>query len=64
MAVTRASDVFEPLLHQLGCRLAHVLSRLLPISLHLMQVRDYGRDRVTDRGRNGVRTGGRDRVGG
>ncbi|GAX84335.1 hypothetical protein CEUSTIGMA_g11757.t1 [Chlamydomonas eustigma] len=37
IAMTRSQEMFEPLLHQLGYRLSHVLKRLLPISLHLLQ---------------------------
>eukprot|EP00250_Pteridium_aquilinum_P033868 c6523_g1_i1 orf=228-3032(+) len=37
IAVAKASDVFEPFLHQLGSRLSHILRRLLPIALHLLQ---------------------------
>lgn len=37
IAVAKAWDVFEPFLHQLGSRLSHVLRRLLPIAVHLLQ---------------------------
>lgn len=37
IAVAKAWDVFEPFLHQLGSRLSHILRRLLPIALHLLQ---------------------------
>ncbi|BFG19730.1 hypothetical protein CerSpe_060040 [Prunus speciosa] len=37
IAVAKASDTFEPFLHQLGCRLLHILKRLLPISVYLLQ---------------------------
>ncbi|XP_021280384.1 dynamin-like protein ARC5 [Herrania umbratica] len=37
IAVAKARDTFEPFLHQLGCRLLHVLKRLLPISIYLLQ---------------------------
>ena len=37
IAVSKARDAFEPFLHQLGYRLAHVLRRLLSISMHLLQ---------------------------
>mgnify|MGYP001811111615 CR=1 FL=1 len=30
-------DLFEPFLHQLGYRLAHVQRRMLPIAMHLLQ---------------------------
>ncbi|GKV11115.1 hypothetical protein SLEP1_g22396 [Rubroshorea leprosula] len=37
IAVAKARDTFEPFLYQLGCRLLHILKRLLPISVHLLQ---------------------------
>ncbi|KAF5733123.1 dynamin-like protein ARC5 [Tripterygium wilfordii] len=37
IAVAKARDTFEPFLHQLGCRLLHILKRLLPIAVHLLQ---------------------------
>ena len=37
IAVTKAREYFEPFLHQLGYRLAHVLRRMLPIAMHLLQ---------------------------
>ncbi|CBI20008.3 unnamed protein product, partial [Vitis vinifera] len=37
IAVAKARDTFEPFLHQLGCRLLHILKRLLPISVFLLQ---------------------------
>ena len=37
IAVAKARDMFEPFLHQLGYRLAHVLRRMLPIAMHLLQ---------------------------
>ena len=37
IAVSKARDLFEPFLHQLGYRLAHVLRRMLPIAMHLLQ---------------------------
>ncbi|EFJ19523.1 hypothetical protein SELMODRAFT_110974 [Selaginella moellendorffii] len=37
IAVAKGRDVFEPFLHQLGFRLSHVLRRLLPIALFLLQ---------------------------
>ncbi|XAR53077.1 Dynamin GTPase [Bertholletia excelsa] len=37
IAVTKARDTFEPFLHQLGFRLLHILKRLLPISVYLLQ---------------------------
>ena len=36
IAVAKAADVLEPLVHQLGFRVAHVLRRLLPVSMHLL----------------------------
>ncbi|XP_077249784.1 P-loop containing nucleoside triphosphate hydrolases superfamily protein [Tasmannia lanceolata] len=37
IAVAKARDTFEPFLHQLGFRLLHILKRLLPISVYLLQ---------------------------
>lgn len=37
IAISKAQDLFEPFLHQLGYRLAHVLRRMLPIAMHLLQ---------------------------
>ncbi|XP_042008602.1 dynamin-like protein ARC5 [Salvia splendens] len=37
IAVAKARDTFEPFLHQLGCRLLHILKRLVPISVFLLQ---------------------------
>ncbi|RMZ55499.1 hypothetical protein APUTEX25_000082 [Auxenochlorella protothecoides] len=37
IAVSKARDLFEPFLHQLGYRLAHIQRRMLPISMHLLQ---------------------------
>ncbi|KAJ7946684.1 Dynamin-like protein [Quillaja saponaria] len=37
IAVAKARDTFEPFLHQLGARLLHILKRLLPISVFLLQ---------------------------
>ena len=37
IAVGKAREAFEPLLHQLGYRLAHVLRRLLPVAMYLLQ---------------------------
>ncbi|GIL71330.1 hypothetical protein Vretimale_2679 [Volvox reticuliferus] len=37
IAVSKAKEILEPYIHQLGSRLAHVLRRLLHISLSLMQ---------------------------
>jgi hypothetical protein len=37
IAVAKARDQFEPFLHQLGYRLAHVQRRMLPIAMHLLQ---------------------------
>lgn len=37
IAVSKARDMFEPFLHQLGYRLAHILRRMLPIAMHLLQ---------------------------
>lgn len=35
--MSKARDLFEPFLHQLGYRLAHVQRRMLPIAMHLLQ---------------------------
>ena len=37
IAVAKARDALEPFLHQLGFRLAHIMRRLLPISMFLLQ---------------------------
>ncbi|KAL0045566.1 hypothetical protein WJX82_010232 [Trebouxia sp. C0006] len=37
IAVSKARDVFEPFLHQLGYRFAHILRRMLPIAMYLLQ---------------------------
>ncbi|KAL3620910.1 ARP2/3 actin-organizing complex subunit Arc5 [Castilleja foliolosa] len=37
IAVAKARDTFEPFLHQLGSRLLHILKRLLPIAVFLLQ---------------------------
>ncbi|KIY93293.1 hypothetical protein MNEG_14669, partial [Monoraphidium neglectum] len=37
IAVSKARDMFEPFMHQLGYRLAHVLRRLLPVAMFLLQ---------------------------
>ncbi|KAI8476585.1 MAG: P-loop containing nucleoside triphosphate hydrolase protein [Monoraphidium minutum] len=37
IAVSKARDIFEPFMHQLGYRLAHVLRRLLPVAMYLLQ---------------------------
>ncbi|GAB2267383.1 ARP2/3 actin-organizing complex subunit Arc5 [Dionaea muscipula] len=37
IAVAKARDTFEPFLHQLGFRLLHILKRLLPICIYLLQ---------------------------
>lgn len=37
IAVAKARDTFEPFLHQLGFRLLHILKRLLPVCVHLLQ---------------------------
>ncbi|RAL44982.1 hypothetical protein DM860_003741 [Cuscuta australis] len=37
IAVAKARDTFEPFLHQLGSRLLHILKRLLPIAVYLLQ---------------------------
>ena len=42
IAVAKARELLEPLVHQLGYRLAHVLRRMLPISMYLLQARGRG----------------------
>ena len=37
IAVAKAREALEPFLHQLGFRLAHIMRRLLPISMYLLQ---------------------------
>nr|ATB19780.1 ARC5 [Hesperocyparis macrocarpa] len=37
IAVAKARETFEPFLHQLGFRLSHILKRLLPITIYLLQ---------------------------
>ena len=37
IAVARAKETFEPYVHQLGFRLAHVARRLLPVAMYLLQ---------------------------
>jgi len=37
IAVTKAKEAFEPFLHQLGYRMAHVMRRMYPVAMHLMQ---------------------------
>jgi len=37
IAVTKSREIFEPFIHQLGARLSHVLRRLLPIAIYLLQ---------------------------
>ncbi|KAJ4819052.1 hypothetical protein LUZ62_031618 [Rhynchospora pubera] len=37
IGVSKARETFEPFLHQLGFRLLHILKRLLPISVYLLQ---------------------------
>ncbi|KAF8057143.1 ARC5 [Scenedesmus sp. PABB004] len=37
IAVSKSKEIFEPLIHQLGYRLAHVLRRILPIAMYLLQ---------------------------
>jgi GTPase SAR1 family protein len=37
IAVARAKDTFEPYVHQLGFRLAHIARRLLPVAMYLLQ---------------------------
>jgi hypothetical protein len=41
IAVAKARDLLEPVIHQLGFRFAHVLRRMLPIAMHLL-ARDEG----------------------
>ena len=36
IAVSKAADVLEPFIHQLGFRFAHILRRMLPIAMHLL----------------------------
>ena len=36
IAVSKARDALEPVIHQLGFRFAHVLRRMLPIAMHLL----------------------------
>jgi hypothetical protein len=37
VGMAKARETFDPVLTQLGYRLAHVLRRMLPISMHLLQ---------------------------
>lgn len=37
VGMSKARETFEPVLAQLGCRLAHVQRRMLPISMYLLQ---------------------------
>lgn len=37
IAVSRAKDTFEPFIHQLGFRLAHIARRMLPVAMYLLQ---------------------------
>ena len=37
IAVARARETFEPYVHQLGFRLAHIARRLLPVAMYLLQ---------------------------
>ncbi|KAK9814730.1 hypothetical protein WJX72_010634 [[Myrmecia] bisecta] len=37
IAVSKARDIFEPFLHQLGYRFAHILRRMMPIAMYLLQ---------------------------
>ena len=37
IAVARAKETFEPYVHQLGFRLAHIARRLLPVAMYLLQ---------------------------
>jgi GTPase SAR1 family protein len=37
IAVSRAKDTFEPFVHQLGFRLAHIARRMLPVAMYLLQ---------------------------
>ncbi|KAG2491621.1 hypothetical protein HYH03_009992 [Edaphochlamys debaryana] len=63
IAVSKAKDLLEPYVHQLGSRLAHVLRRLLQISLALMQQQGGGMGGALDGhlgggGGSGLRGGG------
>jgi len=42
IAVSKARDALEPVIHQLGFRFAHVLRRMLPIAMHLLAREDGG----------------------
>jgi hypothetical protein len=44
IAVSKARDALEPVIHQLGFRFAHVLRRMLPIAMHLLAKEDGGAD--------------------
>ena len=55
IAAARAREVFEPFVHQLGYRLAHVLRRLLPVAMFLLEV---GEGRGWGRGGQGQVRGG------
>ena len=37
IAVAKARELFEPFLYQLGERLGHVLRRILPVALYLLE---------------------------
>ena len=37
-AVAKAREAFEPFIHQLGGRLSHVMRRLLPVTVFLLEV--------------------------
>ena len=37
IAISKAKEVFEPYLYQLGFRMAHIARRMLPIGMHLLQ---------------------------
>eukprot|EP00884_Botryococcus_braunii_P010410 jgi/Botrbrau1/19370/Bobra.0338s0005.2 len=37
IAVSKSREMFEPFLHQLGYRFAHILRRMLPIAMYLLQ---------------------------
>jgi hypothetical protein len=37
VGMSKARDTFEPFIIQLGARLAHILRRMLPVSMHLLQ---------------------------
>ena len=37
IAISKARQVFEPYLYQLGFRLGHIVRRMLPIAMHLLQ---------------------------